>query len=103
MSHSLDCQTYITSLLTNASSKAVNKNPPDLHIAQTLNRIVASAEPISSGYWNRIQPYWEPFAPKLHLAIKEINDGLTAGADTPSTFGEYISQLAEKLNEPVAA
>lgn len=103
ISHQIDFKNYVTSLLTNASSMLKRKEPPDLCVASNLDRIVATAEEISSGYWLRIAPLYEPFAPKLQLAVKELNDRLIDGADSPSAFDQYIEQLVEILAEPVAA
>lgn len=103
MSHRIDFETYLKSQLVKASSKLKNKNPPDLVEAGQLDRIVATAEFISSGYWSKISPLYEPFAPKLQLAVKHLNEDLVSGSATALNFDAYIALLVEKISEPVSA
>lgn len=103
MSHRIDFETYLKSQLNKASSKLKNKNPPDLVEAGQLDRIVATAEFIPSGYWSKLEPLYEPFAPKLQLAVKHLNEDLVSGAATASTFNDYIALLVGKISDPVTA
>ncbi len=103
ISHQIDFTTYLKSQLVKASSKLINKNPPDIYVAGQLDRIVATAEFIPSGYWIKIQPLYEPFAPKLQQAVHDLNKDLVSGAATVPDFNSYIELLVGKISEPVAA
>lgn len=61
-----------------------------------FDRVVATAENISNGYWARIEPLYEPFAPKLQLAVRDLNKAIIAGEQVPD-FDSYISRLVSDL------
>jgi hypothetical protein len=69
MSTKIDFITYLKSTLTAASSKLQSAQSPDLDMARRLDEIVRTAENISSGFWTTIEPLYEPFVPKLQLAV----------------------------------
>jgi hypothetical protein len=94
----LDFITYLKSTLVSKSSKLKNAQPPNLEAARKLDRIVATAEKISDGYWLRIASLYEPLAPKLQLAIMHLNADIIAGQATPTDFDSYISRLVSDLS-----
>jgi hypothetical protein len=96
MSTKIDCTTYLKSTLTAASNKLKSQTPPDNTTAGRLDQIVRTAENISDGYWARIAPLYEPFAPKLQLAVRDLNDAIIAGQSVPN-FDTYVSALVENL------
>ncbi|MBB5053050.1 hypothetical protein HNQ36_003041 [Afipia massiliensis] len=102
LSHRIDFETYLKSQLVKASSKLKNKNPPDIYVAGQLDRIVATAAFISSGYWAKIAPLYEPLAPKLQLSVKHLNEDLVSGAASAPDFDAYIALLVERISEPVS-
>lgn len=103
ISHRIDFETFLKAQLVKASSKLKNKNPPDVYVAGQLDRIVATAEFISSGYWQKLEKLYEPFAPKLQLAVKHLNEDLVSGSATALNFDAYIALLVEKISEPASA
>jgi len=83
MSTKIDFITYLKSTLTAASSKLQSALSPDIETAGRLDQIVRTAENISSGYWAKIEPLYEPFAPKLQLAVRHLNNDIIAGQSVP--------------------
>ncbi len=96
MSHKLDFITYAKSTLVTASSKLQSAQPPDLDTARRLDQIVRTAEDISTGYWAKIEPLYQPFAPKLQLAVRHLNADIVAGQSILD-FDAYIGALASNL------
>jgi hypothetical protein len=90
--------TYLKSILVSESSKLKSAQPPNLEAARKLDRIVATAENISDGYWVRIEPLYEPFAPKLQLAVMHLNADIIAGQVILHDFDSYISHLVSELS-----
>lgn len=97
MSNKLDFITYLRSTLTAASTKALSAPSPDAETAGGLDRIVGTAEDISSGYWAKIEPLYEPFAPKLQLAVMHLNEDIIAGQKVVLNFDSYIALLVSEL------
>ena len=96
MSTKIDFITYAKAMLVTASSKLKSAQPPDIDTARRLDQIVRTAEDISTGYWAKIEPLYEPFAPKLQLAVRHLNADIVAG-QTASDFDEYIGSLVTAL------
>ena len=96
MSNKLDFITYLTSTLNAASTKLKSRTPPENATAGQLDTIVRTAENISDGYWTRIEPLYEPFAPKLQLAVRNLNKAIITGQSVPN-FDAYIAALVANL------
>jgi hypothetical protein len=96
MSTKIDFATYLTSTLTAASTKLKSQSPPNNAKASRLDTIVRSAENISVGYWAKIEPLYEPFSPKLQLAVRDLNTAIIAGQNVQN-FDAYISTLVANL------
>ena len=96
MSNKIDCLTYLKSTLSSDSSKLLSAQPPDTATAGRLDQIVRTAENISDGYWARIEPLYDPFAPKLQLAVRDLNKAIIAGQRVPD-FDTYVSALVSNL------
>jgi hypothetical protein len=97
MSNKLDFITYLKSTPTAASSKRLAAEPPDTTAAGRLDQIVRTAEDISSGYWAKLAPLYDPLAPKLQLAVMHLNADIIAGKTVPD-FDSYIELLVSELS-----
>lgn len=90
--------TYLKSTLTTTSTKLLAANPANTDTAGRLDQIVRTAEDnVSDGHWARIAPLYEPFAPKLQLAVMHINADLIAGRKTAPDFHAYFALIASEL------
>lgn len=98
MSTKIDFITYLKATLVSASSKLKSAQPADLATARRLDEIVRSAENISSGYWAKIEPLYEPFAPRLQLAVMHLNADIIAGQAAVPDFDSYIARLVSELS-----
>ncbi|MGY4502377.1 acetylglutamate kinase [Bradyrhizobium sp. GM24.11] len=91
----LDFITYLRSTLTAASTKLLAANPNDRATAGRLNQIVRTADDnVSDGHWAQIAPLYEPFAPKLQLAVMHLNADIVAGQRAAPDFDTYFGMLA---------
>ena len=86
----LDFISYLTSTLTNASTKLLETDPTT---AGRLNQIVRTAENISPGYWAQFAPLYDPLAPKLQLSVATLNTSIIGGQAVPD-FDSYVALLA---------
>ena len=93
MSNKLDFITYLKSTLAAASTRALAEQPPNIEVACRLDRIVRTAENISDGYWAQFEPLYEPFAPKLQLAVMQLNAAVVTWQGVPD-FDAYVAVLA---------
>ncbi|WP_439366034.1 hypothetical protein ACNJYD_08930 [Bradyrhizobium sp. DASA03005] len=93
----LDFITYLKSTLTAASAKLLAGNPTDRATAGRLDQIVRTAENISDGYWARIAQLYDPFAPKLQLAVMHLNADIIADQKIARDFDSYIELLVAEL------
>jgi hypothetical protein len=98
MSTKIDFITYLKATLVSASSKLKSAQPAYLATARRLDEIVRSAENISSGYWAKIEPLYDPLAPKLQLAVMHLNADIIAGQVILHDFDSYISHLVSELS-----
>ena len=96
MSTKIDFISYAKSMLVKASNKLKSQTPPDNATAGRLDTIARTAENISTGYWAKIEPLYEPFSPKLQRAVRDLNAAIVAGQSV-QTFDAYISTLVENL------
>ncbi|MDA9489050.1 hypothetical protein [Bradyrhizobium sp. CCBAU 11361] len=98
MSNKLDFITYLKSTLTAASVKLLAANPTNTATAGRLDQIVRTAgDNVSDGYWPRIAPLYEPFAPKLQLAVMHLNADIIAGLKSVPDFDAYFAMLASEV------
>lgn len=98
MSTKLDFINYLTSTLTAASTKLLAANPTNTDTAGRLNKIVRTADDnVSDGHWARIVPLYEPFAPKLQLAVMHLNADIIAGLKSAPDFNTYFSLIAAEV------
>jgi hypothetical protein len=88
---------YLKATLASASSKLKSSQPADLATARWLDETVRSAESISSAYWAKIEPLYEPLAPELQLAVMHLNADIIAGQALPG-FYSYTAQLVSELS-----
>lgn len=93
----LDFITYLKGTLAAASTKLLAGDPANTATAGRLNQIVRTAENISGGYWARIAPLYDPFAPKLQLVVRNVNSDIIAGQKTAPDFDSYIALLVSEL------
>ncbi|MET4341185.1 hypothetical protein ABIC08_002770 [Bradyrhizobium sp. RT9b] len=103
MSNKIDFITYLKSTLAAASRKLQSAQAPDLAAAGRLDRVVNTAENISSGYWARIAPVYEgpwPIAPELFRAVGQLNANIIAGQNV-ANFDAYIAMLVAALGTTV--
>ncbi|UGX97097.1 hypothetical protein G6321_00018970 [Bradyrhizobium barranii subsp. barranii] len=99
MSNKIDFIKYLTSTLAAASRNLQSAQTPDLAAAGRLDRIVNTAENISSGYWARIAPVYEgawPIAPDLFRSVRQSNANIMAGQNV-ANFDAYIALLVAAL------
>ncbi|MDH2341550.1 hypothetical protein [Bradyrhizobium sp. SSUT77] len=95
MSNKLDFITYLKSTLTAASTKLLTADPRNTDTAGRLNQIVRTADDnVSDGHWLRMAPLYEPFAPKLQLAVMHLNADIIAGQRAAPDFDTYFGMLA---------
>ncbi|MGY3079697.1 hypothetical protein ACVWZZ_006105 [Bradyrhizobium sp. LM6.10] len=97
MSAKIDFIKFLTGTLTAASTRLLAANPTNTATAGRLDQIVRTAEDISSGYWAKIEPLYEPFAPKLQLAVRHINSDILAGQKAAADFESYVTLLISEL------
>lgn len=88
---------YAKAMLTAASTKVLAIDSTDTLTAGRLNQIVRTAENVSDGYWFRIAPLYDPFAPKLQLVVRNVNSDIIAGKKTVPDFDSYIALLVSEL------
>lgn len=97
MSAKIDFIKFLTGTLTAASTKLLAANPNDTAAAGWLNQIVRTAENVSDGYWQRIAPLYDSFAPKLQLTVRHINTDIVAGQKAAPDFDSYVALLVSEL------
>lgn len=98
MSQKLEFIAYLKSKLTAASTKLLAANPANTDSAGRLDHIVRTADDnVSDGHWARIAPLYEPFAPKLQLAVMHLNADIIAGLKVAPNFDTYFALIAAEV------
>src|SRR5260370_38580869 len=97
MSTKIDCVTYIKSTLTPAFTKPTVGPSPNIPAAQSIQRLVLSAESISDGYFAKIEPFFEPVSPKFMLMVKVLNEAIISGRSSSANLDEYMVWLAKEM------
>lgn len=94
----LDFITYLKSTLTAASAKLLAASPTNRATAGRLDQIVRTADDnVSNGHWAQISPLYEPFAPKLQLAVMHLNADIISGLKSVPDFDTYFALIAAEV------
>jgi hypothetical protein len=51
----------------------------------------------TGGHWERVAPLYDPFAPKLELAVMHLNADIIAGLKVAPDFDTYFALLASEV------
>jgi hypothetical protein len=100
LSAKIDFIKFLTGTLTAVSTKLLAANPINRATAGRLDQIVRTADDnVSDGHWARIGPLYEPFAPKLQLAVMHLNSDIIAGLKSVPDFDNYFALIAAGKQE----
>jgi hypothetical protein len=96
MSTKIDCLVYLKSKLENEFTKLVASGS-NLPAAQTIHRLVNTADTIDDGLFAQIEPFYEPLTSKFLSTVQTLNNAIVSGNPTPVNLDGYVKLLTAAL------